>query len=1069
MSEGRQTRELPSGTVTFLFTDIEGSTALLKALGRERYGQVLADHQRLMRAALAEWGGHEIDTQGDAFFVAFERAKDAVSAAVTAQRALAAQAWPDGGHVRVRMGLHTGEPSLSEAGFVSLAVNRAARICSAGYGGQVLLSRTTTDLVEDELPGDVGVRDLGEHRLKDLDRPERIFQLVIEGLPDAFPPLRTLESQAARATPFAGREEELAEAAQAELAGQPRRRLVLVLAGLLAALALGAVATVLLVRTGGGGLAVQPNSIAAIDPTTNRVSAEVPVGLRPGELVFGSGSLWVANLDDQTISRVDPIANRVEKTIPTGEAPRGLAAAGDGIWFVSARANSSFLTVRRIAPRFDIVEKTIKVPGQAFIPSSGGGVAAGGRALWVAPQGLGTLLRIDAQTSKVAAIDAGNVPSTVVVASDAVWVADRVANTVTRIDPTNVVTATIPVGRGPTGIAVGAGGVWVATTLDDAVVRIDPSRNAVKTTIPVGRAPVGVAVGAGAVWVANSRDGTVSRIDPEQDKVVATIRVGGSPAWIAVSGERVWVSVQSAALETRSQPAQPGGTARVNAESDIDSADPALARDRLSLQLEYATCAKLLNYPDRPAPAGTQVVPEVARSLATRSADGKRYAFTIRKGFRFSPPSTEPVTAQTFKYSIERMLDPRMRSPARGLASEIVGAEAFGTGRAKHLAGVTAAGDTLTIRLAEPVPDFPARMADPAFCAVPTDTPIDPKGVRSLPSAGPYYLDSYVPGQGVLLKRNPNYGGGRPQHLEAISLRLGIAKAQTVAQIEAGAADYAADEVPGSEHARLAARYGPGSPAAKAGKQQYFVDPILQLDWLELNESRPLFADVRVRRAVNYAIDRRALARQVGTALAEFPAEPTDQYLPPGMPGFRDVNAYPLTPDVARAQRLMGGQRAKAVLYVCNLAPCPQLAQIIGANLGAIGIDVEVRALSLGQYFSRIQRRGEPFDIAIAFLQADTPDPGRSLARVFSLKLLYGTKTSLERPAYKRKLDAAARLYGPRRYLAFGALDADLTRNDAPVVAFSTDTVHDFFSARMGCQIYNPVYGMDLAALCIRR
>jgi class 3 adenylate cyclase len=192
--------ELPSGTVTFLFTDIEGSTRLLQQL-RGRYGQLLADHHRLLRAAFDESGGHELQSQGDAFVVVFPRARDAIVAAVAAQRALAEHAWPDGLDVRVRMGVHTGEPSLSEAGLVSLAVHRAARISSAGHGGQVLLSSTTCDLVEDELPDDVRVRDLGDHRLKDLDRPERLFQLEIAGLPADFPPVRTVDDRRGPAEP----------------------------------------------------------------------------------------------------------------------------------------------------------------------------------------------------------------------------------------------------------------------------------------------------------------------------------------------------------------------------------------------------------------------------------------------------------------------------------------------------------------------------------------------------------------------------------------------------------------------------------------------------------------------------------------------------------------------------------------------------------------------------------------------------------------------------------------------------------------------------------------------------
>jgi class 3 adenylate cyclase len=177
---------LPSGTVTFVFSDIEGSTALLKQLG-DRYESVLSDHRRLMREAFTERGGVEIDRQGDAFFFAFTRARDAVAAAVEAQRAHAAHEWPDGGAVRVRMGLHTGEPAVGSEGYLGLDVVRAARLCTAGKGGHVLLSDTTRALVGSSLPEGVSIFPLGERRLKDLDEPERVFELEIEGAapPDA--------------------------------------------------------------------------------------------------------------------------------------------------------------------------------------------------------------------------------------------------------------------------------------------------------------------------------------------------------------------------------------------------------------------------------------------------------------------------------------------------------------------------------------------------------------------------------------------------------------------------------------------------------------------------------------------------------------------------------------------------------------------------------------------------------------------------------------------------------------------------------------------------------------------
>jgi class 3 adenylate cyclase len=171
---------LPSGTVTFVFSDVEGSTALLKRLG-DRFDDVLSAHRRLMRDRFAEHGGVEIDTQGDAFFFAFPRARDAVTAAVEAQRAHAEHEWPDGVDVRVRMGLHTGEPALGSEGYLGLDVVRAARLCTAGTGGHVLLSETTRALVGSSLPEGVSIFPLGERRLKDIDEPERVFELEIDG------------------------------------------------------------------------------------------------------------------------------------------------------------------------------------------------------------------------------------------------------------------------------------------------------------------------------------------------------------------------------------------------------------------------------------------------------------------------------------------------------------------------------------------------------------------------------------------------------------------------------------------------------------------------------------------------------------------------------------------------------------------------------------------------------------------------------------------------------------------------------------------------------------------------
>ena len=210
-------QHLPSGTVTFLFTDIEGSTRLLQQLG-EKFATLMEEQEQLLREVFETNHGSVMGTQGDSFFVAFSSAVDAINAVVQCQRALAAQAWPEAVNVRVRMGLHTGEPQISSSKYIGIDVHRAARIAAAAHGGQVLLSQTTRDLIENELPEDISLRDMGEHRLKDLRQPKHLYQLVITGLPSEFPPLKSLgvslNNLPIQLTSFIGRSKEIDEVKQ---------------------------------------------------------------------------------------------------------------------------------------------------------------------------------------------------------------------------------------------------------------------------------------------------------------------------------------------------------------------------------------------------------------------------------------------------------------------------------------------------------------------------------------------------------------------------------------------------------------------------------------------------------------------------------------------------------------------------------------------------------------------------------------------------------------------------------------------------------------------------------------
>jgi YVTN family beta-propeller protein len=521
--------DIPSGAVTFLFTDIEGSTQLVKQL-RDHYGEVLQAHQRLLRAAFEAHGGYEVDTQGDSFFVAFSSAREALLAAVEGQLALSSHPWPEGVQIKVRMGLHTGQAVAAGGRYTGLAVHRAARIGAAGHGGQVLVSQATQTLLEDEEEDlHVFLRDLGEQRLKDLDRPVRLYQAAADGLPASFPPLRA--------------EAELAQAAEAAIHPLPLWRRPVVLGA--AALALVAViaAGVFATRDSGGGLSgVQPNHVGMIDPQANEIVAEVPVGIRPGPLAVGAGSVWVGNLQDRNLTRIDPAQRSAAGTISLeNRTPTGVAVGERAVWVAHGLRGQ----LSRVDPQFGQVVNTIDVVTTAG-PAQLGTVAVGEGAVW-AVFGESTLARIDPSTVEIEGSGlAGSFPSGIAVGGGSVWVANSGDATVYRFNPLTFEEGpvkSISVGRRPTGIAFGEGAVWVTAAGDDAVTRIDPGTNST-VTIAVGDEPAAVATSPGAVWVA-STSGTVSRIDPETNDVVKTIGVRNAPAGIAVGEGFVWVATQT--------------------------------------------------------------------------------------------------------------------------------------------------------------------------------------------------------------------------------------------------------------------------------------------------------------------------------------------------------------------------------------------------------------------------------------------------------------------------------------------------------------------------------------------
>jgi ABC-type oligopeptide transport system substrate-binding subunit len=322
-----------------------------------------------------------------------------------------------------------------------------------------------------------------------------------------------------------------------------------------------------------------------------------------------------------------------------------------------------------------------------------------------------------------------------------------------------------------------------------------------------------------------------------------------------------------------------------------------------------------------------------------------------------------------------------------------------------------------------------------------------------------------------VLARNPNYRGDRPARPQAIDITIGAPTATSIDRVIAGDGDYhpfALTEVSPTETARLRARYG---AARGPAHQRFFENPAPAVDFFALNTARPLFANARLRRAVNFAIDRKALAALQGV---DGPLRPTDQYLPPGVPGFRDARIYPLGgPRLARAKRLAGPGRRHATLITCNVAACMQWARIVRANLAKIRIDVDIEELSFAQMFKRERHADANWDIGFLGWIADYLDPSQFLNPLLRTATRPSEEVStyphFDDPVYNRRLDAAARLSGTARYDAYARLDADLAGKAAPMIAFGTPLNRDLFSARIGCQIYQPIYGMDLAALCIKR
>ena len=538
---------------------------------------------------------------------------------------------------------------------------------------------------------------------------------------------------------------------------------------------------------------------------------------------------------------------------------------------------------------------------------------------------------------------------------------------------------------------------------------------------------------------------------------------------ITICGAFLLVFAQAGATVSTSKTVREGGIFRVifSANAGLDYVDPALASSAPGWAVLDTTCARLLTYPDKPPPAAFRVVPEVATGFPRISRDRRTYTFTLRRSFRFSDGT--PVRADAFARAIHRTLAPGVNSFGAQHTRDIVGATDVLAGRKPKAAGVVARGYTLTVRFRRPAPDFLHRTTTTYLCAVPPTLPADPEGVGQFPAAGPYYVTDYRPGDRVLLRKNRFYRGSRPHHVRGFDVILSaLSPVEVVQRVDRGDADWGHTTagiflLP---NLRIVEKYG-------INRSRFFLKPGFTLRLLAFNSARPLFRDnPGLRKAVSFALNRRAIVNGTNGPRASIP---TDQYIPPLMPGFRNANIYPLDrADLARARALARGnlRGRRAILYTNNTTLPMAFGQIVKQQLAEIGLDVDVRGFPLhtasSAYYSKLAAPGEPWDLALALWQPSYVDPYAYLNQLLDGRYAGGTNfTRFHTNSYDAQLRRTAGVVQSRsRSRAYAALDVRLARDAAPLAAVDFLAEATLVSNRVGCIVLRPV--LDLTAACLK-
>ena len=493
---------------------------------------------------------------------------------------------------------------------------------------------------------------------------------------------------------------------------------------------------------------------------------------------------------------------------------------------------------------------------------------------------------------------------------------------------------------------------------------------------------------------------------------------------------------------------------------DYPSLDPALSNSSVVWQLLYSTCLKLVNYPDAPGKEGTRLVPDGAVAMPVVSDHGRTYTFTIKDGQRFNTGAS--VTAANFKAAFDRAADPAMASSAPTYMYDLVGVDAELHQKANGVSGIVAQGMKLTIHTKRADPTLLERLAMPYFCAIPTNLPHGSHGVDAPASAGPYYISSRTVGENVVLTKNPFYGGSRPRRMNKIVITTGVDQATTYLQVRRG--QYATDLAgpPSADLAHLAREFG-------VNKKRFFVDPTLNTSFFSLNTARPALRNVNLRKAINYALDRRALAN-----LSGYGNTPTSQLLPIALSGGRTYNVYPVTrPNLAKAKALLpNGKCGKLVYWTGPDSSSQVLAQALQSELRKIGCNVVLQLVSGNIFYIAAGIRGAAYDILPMAWFSYPPDPfdilyhsldGNTLTPKNNFNFSY-----IDNPDLNKAIERANLLpLGPKRLQAFAQIDRNALRDLAPVAPLAHVDAPGFVAPNVGGYTYSTfgAVGADLNTL----